>query len=101
MVLGGLALRWLLHRLVECGADVGAGRGTSGWAARAWATHCWISVVMSGAGGMTVGVGTMLGMEAVLETVGGVTTLCCSWSTKRENYSYLVCVAAQRAASSV
>ena len=85
---------------MECGADVGAGAGDGGWATRAWATHCWISVVMSGVGGMMVGVGTMLGMEVVSETPGGVTTLCFSWSTKRENCSSLVWAAARRAASS-
>ena len=52
---------------MERGAGVGADAVDS--AARAWATHCWISVVMSGAGGMIFGVGMMLGMEAVLETV--------------------------------
>ena len=51
MVLGGFALHWLLRRWVERGADVGAGADTGAWAARAWAKHCWIRVVMSGAGG--------------------------------------------------
>ena len=65
---GGLTLRWVLRRLLE--RPAGAGAGAGGWAARAWATHCWIRVVTSGVFGTMAGVGTMLGSEAVSETVG-------------------------------
>ena len=81
----GLGQGWLLRRLLERGADAGAGGAAKFWAARAWATHCWIIALMSGAGGMMVGLVTMLGSEAVSEIVGGVMTLCCSCSTKRDS----------------
>ena len=97
MVLGGLTLRWLLRRLLERAASVGA--STGGWAARARATHCWIRVVMSGVLGTMADVGTMMGSEAMSETVGRVTAFWCSWSTNRESCSSLVWAAARREAS--
>ena len=54
---------------------------------------------MSGVLGTMAGVGTMLGIEAVSETVGGVTALCCSWSTNRESCLSLVWAAVRREAS--
>ena len=85
--------------MLERPAGVGAGAGTGGWAARAWATHCWIRVVISGVFGTMAGVGTMLGSEAVSETVGTVTAFWCSWSTNRESCLSLVLAAACREAS--
>ena len=57
-------------------------------------------VVISCGAGTMVGVGTMLGSEAVSETVGTVTVVGCNWSTSRDSFLSLVWAAAQREASS-
>ena len=86
--------------MLERGDGAWAGGAAKFCAAKAWATHCSIIASMSGTGGLMVRFVTMLGREVVLETVGGVMMLCCSFSMNRESCSSLIWLAVRSPASS-